>query len=152
MIQFSPVAILVFIRGILDSVRFVNNCHETILRPLGFCCACACAGGKRKLQSFTKVVSMEAQRALNEHVFRKFTRLERDRKCYIVDVRPYKEWKRHHILLSFCCRLSSNGAALSDCSKNRYDQKWVQVCPLLCMSPVSCFLGCRMSVCCLSSK
>ena len=71
---------------------------------------------------------MEVQRAHAEDVFRKFTRLERDKVCYIVDVRPYKEYKRHHILLSFCCRLSSNGQALSDCSKNKYDQKWVQVC------------------------
>jgi rhodanese-related sulfurtransferase len=70
---------------------------------------------------------MEVQRATAEDVFRKYTRLPKDKDCYIIDVRPYKEWKRHHLLLSYCVRLSSNGVALVDCSKNRYDQKWAQV-------------------------
>eukprot|EP00892_Ulva_mutabilis_P000251 jgi/Ulvmu1/10226/UM060_0026.1 len=69
---------------------------------------------------------MEVQKASIEDVFRKYTRLSKDRVCFVIDVRPYKDWKRRHLLLSYCVRLSSNGRALVDYSKNRYDQKWTQ--------------------------
>lgn len=67
------------------------------------------------------------QRASIDDVFKKYTRLSKDRRCFIIDVRQYKDWKRRHLLLSYCIRLSSNGKALVDYSKNRYDQKWAQV-------------------------
>lgn len=71
---------------------------------------------------------MEVQKCSIEDVFKTYTRLSKDRQCFVIDVRPYKDWKRRHLLLSFCVRLSSNGKALVDYSKNRYDQKWTQVC------------------------
>lgn len=71
---------------------------------------------------------MDVQKASIEDVFKKYTRLSRERKCFVIDVRPYKDWKRRHLLLSYCIRLSANGKALVDYSKNRYDQKWSQVC------------------------
>lgn len=99
---------------------------------------------------------MEVQRASIEDVFKKYTRLSRERKCFVLDVRPYKDWKRRHLLLSYCVRLSSNGKALVDYSKNRYDQKWAQVCwhkasLLLCFKsrrPSTCRLrGSTFAVC-----
>lgn len=75
-----------------------------------------------------KTAIMEVQKASLDDVFKKYTRLSKERQCFVVDVRPYKDWKRRHLLLSYCVRLSSNGKALVDYSKNRYDQKWAQVC------------------------
>jgi hypothetical protein len=72
--------------------------------------------------------SMDPKRLSVEAVFRKYTRVGSDRKCLIVDVRPQKEFKRRHLLLSYCVRLTSNGKALVDYSKNLYDLKWSQVC------------------------
>lgn len=70
---------------------------------------------------------MEPKRVESEAVLRKYTRLPKDRKCLILDVRPQKEFKRRHLLLSYCIRLTSNGKALADYSKNLYDLKWTQV-------------------------
>jgi rhodanese-related sulfurtransferase len=60
-------------------------------------------------------------------VFRKYTRLPNDKHCLVLDVRPQKEFKRHHLLLSYCIRLTSDGRALADYSNNSYDIKWSQV-------------------------
>ena len=70
---------------------------------------------------------MEPKRIDNEGIFRKYTRLKQDRCCLIIDVRPQKEFKRRHLLLSYCIRLTSDGKALADYSKNLYDSKWTQV-------------------------
>jgi hypothetical protein len=60
-------------------------------------------------------------------VFRKYTRLPNDKRCFILDVRPVKDFKRHHLLLSYCIRLTSDGKALAEYSNNLYDIRWSQV-------------------------
>ena len=70
---------------------------------------------------------MEARRLELQDIFRKYTRLPRDKACFIIDVRPQSAFKRHHLLLSYCVRLTADGKALVDYSKNLYDQRWSQV-------------------------
>jgi len=47
----------------------------------------------------------------------------------VLDVRSAKDFARGHLALSFCVRVSSNGAALLDYSKAQYDHfKWSDAC------------------------
>ena len=60
-------------------------------------------------------------------IFRLFTRNEKDPISLILDVRPHKDFKASHILLAYNVRLTANGKALADYSKNAYKIKWTQV-------------------------
>ena len=46
------------------------------------------------------------------------SRLPRSPHRHSMDVRPYKHFAKAHVASAFCVRLSSNGAALLDYSKN----------------------------------
>jgi hypothetical protein len=50
-------------------------------------------------------------------------------RCYnVAQVRPLKQFKRGHVLHSFCVRLSADGRALLDYSQASYDVTWSQDC------------------------
>lgn len=64
----------------------------------------------------------------HDAIFRTFTRCGEDPLTLLVDLRPAKEFLKRHIALSYCIRLTSNGQALVDYSKNEYDVKWSTGC------------------------
>ena len=70
---------------------------------------------------------MEAHKVSLDVIFAKYTRLPKDRRCFLLDVRPEKQFKRRHLFLSYCIRLAKTGNALLDYSKNAYDIRWSQV-------------------------
>ncbi|KIZ07690.1 MAP kinase phosphatase 5 [Monoraphidium neglectum] len=61
-------------------------------------------------------------------LFRVFTACPNDPRVLILDVRPLKQFKRGHVLHSFCVRLSADGRALLDYSQASYDVTWSQDC------------------------
>eukprot|EP00884_Botryococcus_braunii_P013251 jgi/Botrbrau1/21927/Bobra.0249s0051.1 len=63
-----------------------------------------------------------------ENIFRTFTACPGDPHTLILDVRPLKDYSKKHILQSYNVRLSANGKALLDYSKNSYDVKWSPDC------------------------
>lgn len=48
----------------------------------------------------------------SDFVFRLFTKGSDDPVTLILDLRPYKYFKRSHVSQAFCVRMSSNGKAL----------------------------------------
>ncbi|KFM25585.1 hypothetical protein F751_0612 [Auxenochlorella protothecoides] len=71
---------------------------------------------------------MEVRSCAHDAIFRTFTRCGEDPLTLLVDLRPAKEFLKRHIALSYCIRLTSNGQALVDYSKNEYDVKWSTGC------------------------
>ena len=86
-------------------------------------------------------------------LFRVFTACQHDERSLILDVRPAKEFRRGHVQLAYCIRLSTNGEVLlgaqggelagpapvphahlapppcrADYSKNEYDVRWTGDC------------------------
>ncbi|GAB4815324.1 hypothetical protein N2152v2_002370 [Parachlorella kessleri] len=61
-------------------------------------------------------------------VFRVFTACPGDVRTLILDVRPYKEFSKKHVIGAYCIRLSANGKVLLDYSKNQYDYQWSEDC------------------------
>lgn len=59
-------------------------------------------------------------------LYRKYTLSSKDAQCFVLDVRPNKEFKRSHLLLSYSIRLTSDGRALADYSKSSYEIRWTQ--------------------------
>eukprot|EP00210_Caulerpa_lentillifera_P000657 g634.t1 len=59
-------------------------------------------------------------------IFEVFTRGSRETAVFILDVRPYKFFKRKHIIHAYCIRVTADKTALADYSKGLYDIKWGQ--------------------------
>ena len=71
---------------------------------------------------------MEIATATAEDLLRAFTACEGDTLTLILDVRPLKDFKRKHVMLSYSIRLPANGRTLLDYSKNTYAQPWSEDC------------------------
>ena len=71
---------------------------------------------------------LEVRNCGADAVFRLFTACQGDATTLILDVRPYKDDTKQHIVHSFCVRTSANGAALLDYSKSSYDTAWSDAC------------------------
>ena len=61
-------------------------------------------------------------------LFRVYTSCPGDPATLILDVRPYKEFKRKHIAGAYSIRLAANGQTLLDYSKNTYNLAWSKDC------------------------
>ncbi|KAG1657423.1 hypothetical protein FOA52_011793 [Chlamydomonas sp. UWO 241] len=61
-------------------------------------------------------------------IFMVFTACAHDVKTLILDVRPYKLFKREHVNQAFCVRVSADGKALVDYSQAKYEVVWSQGC------------------------
>lgn len=57
-----------------------------------------------------------------------YTACPDDPKTLFLDVRPQKDFKRGHLALAYCVRLSANGAALLDYSQASYSLPWSTHC------------------------
>ena len=55
---------------------------------------------------------MEVKTVTTDGLFRLFTACPNDTKTFVLDVRPYKEFQKSHIMQSYCIRLAANGQAL----------------------------------------
>ncbi|KAK9809657.1 hypothetical protein WJX73_001361 [Symbiochloris irregularis] len=71
---------------------------------------------------------MEVKSASAEDVFQVYTALFTDPKTYVLDLRPQKEFRTLHMLQAYSVRLSANGRAVLDYSKNEYHHPWSQDC------------------------
>lgn len=71
---------------------------------------------------------MEVKSVAADAIFRVFTACPNDVRTLIIDVRPYKEFHKKHVINAFCIRLSANGKVLLDYSKNQYDYQWSEDC------------------------
>eukprot|EP00879_Flechtneria_rotunda_P027734 GHRR01029724.1.p1 GENE.GHRR01029724.1~~GHRR01029724.1.p1 ORF type:complete len:223 (+),score=59.61 GHRR01029724.1:1121-1789(+) len=71
---------------------------------------------------------MEARTVDADGIFKVFTACPNDPKTLILDVRPYKEFKKKHINQAYCIRVSTNGKVLADYSQSSYQLPWSQEC------------------------
>ena len=55
---------------------------------------------------------MDVKSVTTDGLFRLFTACPNDTKTFVLDVRPYKEFQKSHIMQSYCIRLAANGQAL----------------------------------------
>mmetsp|Transcript_11961 Transcript_11961/g.35836 ORF Transcript_11961/g.35836 Transcript_11961/m.35836 type:complete len:480 (-) Transcript_11961:160-1599(-) len=61
-------------------------------------------------------------------IFRAFTACGGDPKTFVFDVRPHKQFQKSHVALAYNVRVSANGQALLDYSKNQYDVRFSKDC------------------------
>lgn len=71
---------------------------------------------------------MEVKTTDQHGIFTTFSACSTDPKTFVLDVRPQRQFARSHVALSYNIRLSANGQALLDYSKNQYDVRFSTDC------------------------